>query len=260
MSIIDEFLKQHPNVRLPSPPAIAISILDETNKTEPCFSRLGEIIGSDPGLTTRVLQIANSPIIAPLTPLDNLDKALARMGLTLATNIALSFALIENFRLKPTHNFDFDYFWRRALTAAASANIISTTTKHHNDNIFISSLLQDISILGVYIACAENHEKEQPHINKISSLVEDYTGYSHAHFSTEILEQWGVPKSITQPIRFHHQPESAPKNYKNQARIINLASKLSALLNNNHKVKKTEQLQSERTVRKKYHPNTARSQ
>lgn len=254
MPVIDQLLAQHPNMRLPSPPQIAVRILSEVNKTEPSFSELSRIIKTDAALTSRVLRVANSPMLAPMTPIDSLDKALTRLGLTIVTNIALSFVLIDSFHLKKTGDFDFDYFWKRAITAAVCADVTSSATRNHNDNIFIAALLQDIAILVVYTyipSCQDKFNTIRATRRGIKTIVKECTNYSHSQLGAEILSRWGLPDSITQPVHFHHDPDSAPKGYITAARTINTANKLSAMLNGTDKVEKLQQVQYE--LKSRYH-------
>jgi diguanylate cyclase (GGDEF)-like protein len=234
MSVIDSFLGENPNVRLPTPPAIALHILNEINTPEPSFKNLAQLISADPALTTKVLRIANSPLMAPITPIENLNNALTRLGLTIITNIALSFVLIENLIQRDDDFFNFNYFWKRAITAAVSSSMIANAIKRPNDNIFIAALLQDIGILVAYTCAPQRYTKieaTQDTKHSHNALVTECYGGAHAQLGGELLCRWGLSDNITQPILFHHQPEAAPKAFIGSARTIYLANKLSAALN-----------------------------
>jgi HD-like signal output (HDOD) protein len=47
-------------IKLPSPPAIALKILDAVRKDDDSFDELAKIIKTDPALTARILKLANS--------------------------------------------------------------------------------------------------------------------------------------------------------------------------------------------------------
>ena len=231
MSAIDQLLANNQSIRLPTPPAMAMRILEEVNKEEPSFSRLTELITTDPALTTRILRIVNSAFMAPQTRIDNLNKALTRMGIGLITNVALSFVLVDSFKGSLGSEFDFDYFWKRAVTAAIGANIIANKICCNNDTIFIAALLHDIGIL-IASKCLPNYReifnRDQHNNFDINSSEQDHFGFSHAELGSEILSSWGLPEKITIPIAFHQQPNLAPENEECSARVINLADKVSA--------------------------------
>lgn len=231
MAAIKQLLSNNSSIKLPTPPAIALRILEEVHKEEPSFSRLTELINTDPALTARVLRIANSPTFAPISRIDNLDKALTRMGTTLLTNVALSFILVSSFKQIPDSNFNFEYFWKRSVTAAVGANVIARGICRKNDYIFIATLLHDIGIL-IADNCLPSYRvifnSENPH-QSINEREQDHFGFSHAKLGSELLQQWGLPEQITLPIAWHQQPENAPQEAECPARVINLADKLSAV-------------------------------
>ena len=48
------------NIKLPSPPAIALRILEAVKQDNTSFQDMARIIQVDPALTTKILQVANS--------------------------------------------------------------------------------------------------------------------------------------------------------------------------------------------------------
>ena len=58
MSILKEWLKN--DIRLPSPPSIAIRILEAVKKDDSNYDTLAKIISSDPSLAVKVLKIVNT--------------------------------------------------------------------------------------------------------------------------------------------------------------------------------------------------------
>ncbi|RMG67893.1 MAG: HDOD domain-containing protein, partial [Nitrospirae bacterium] len=68
------------NVRLPSPPAVAVKILDAVKKDRQDFKELGRIISSDPALTAKVLSFANSSFFGLPSKVDSLEKAIGIIG------------------------------------------------------------------------------------------------------------------------------------------------------------------------------------
>lgn len=233
MSAISKLLANDQSIRLPTPPAVAMRILDEMSHPEPSFSRLIELINTDPALTTRVLRIANSAMMAPMVPIDSIEKAVTRLGTTLLSNIALSFILINSFRSSCAAGFDFDYFWKRAITSAVAANLIAKKICRLNDNIFIAALLHDIGILvaGSHLAdYSALFDPQQRNGQPIDTLEQRRFNFTHAELGAELLEKWGLPKQITQPIRFHQQPQLATPEFSCPTRVIDLADKLSAVI------------------------------
>ena len=58
MSPVEELLKN--DIRLPSPPAIAVRIVDLIKGEDYSFRQLAAIIETDPALVARIMRLANS--------------------------------------------------------------------------------------------------------------------------------------------------------------------------------------------------------
>ncbi|MCW8860107.1 MAG: pyruvate kinase, partial [Deltaproteobacteria bacterium] len=78
-------------INLPSPPAIAVQILNTVQQEESDLNDLTKIISADPALTGKMLQIANSSFYSLETEVTSIDRALSVLGTNVIKNIALSF-------------------------------------------------------------------------------------------------------------------------------------------------------------------------
>src|SRR4051794_18088659 len=108
MSSVEELLKKE--IRLPSPPTIAVRIVDLIKREDFSFKQLASIIEADPALVARILRLANSSFYATRKSVSSIEKAIAVLGVNSLTNIALSFILSEVFRGQRGTRFDFDRF------------------------------------------------------------------------------------------------------------------------------------------------------
>ena len=122
MTTITDFLKE--DIRIPSPPSIAVRILDAVKKDETSFNELANIISSDPALAAKILMVANSSFYNLSSKIDSISKALSILGTNTLKNIALSFVIAKELRGTSEDRLDFDFFWRSALTSAVGADIL----------------------------------------------------------------------------------------------------------------------------------------
>lgn len=224
---IKAFLNHNDKLALPTPPSVATLILEELGREDIDFDRLTRIITADSALTARILKVANSPLFSPAGNIDCIHVALTRLGTAQVTNIALSFILVHAFNKRRVNSaFDFNFFWRHALTSAVAANLLHKELNTKNGNTFITGLLHDI---GILIAGSQMPEYCEIFDNPASPLEElqkkeqQIFGFSHSQLGAEVLKEWQIPDSITQPILFHHNPEEAPAEYVNAAFIIQAA-------------------------------------
>ena len=155
MTTITDFLKEE--IRIPSPPSIAVRILEAVKIDGKSFDELANIISSDPALAAKILMVANSSFYKMPRKIDSIPKALAILGTNTLKNIALSFVIANEFRGASDNGFDFDFFWKRALTAAVSAHILSTIISDKNEDLIVTGLLQDIGIVIMYLCRADEY-------------------------------------------------------------------------------------------------------
>src|SRR5437764_14929224 len=112
MTTVEGLLREE--IRLPSPPAIAVRILDIVKQDDFSFRQLASVIQSDPALLTRILRLANSGFYGLPKKVSSIDTAVAVLGVNALKNLALSFIISEAFSHHEDAQVDFDRFWRRS--------------------------------------------------------------------------------------------------------------------------------------------------
>ena len=221
-------------VDLPSPPAIAVRILNTVQEGDSSLFDLERIISADPALTGKLLKLANSAFYSLPHKVSNISRALSILGTNVIKNIALSFVITNELRGGETSHFDFDYFWRRSVTTAVAAELISTLLQKKDEDIFVTALLQDIGILTMYMSRGEEYANilntsQTDRKTSLSAMERDKYQFDHQQLGYILLDSWNIPQSVTMPMYYHHEPERAPAENRDTAQILNAASLLSAI-------------------------------
>lgn len=243
--IVDLIKKQ---INLPSPPAIAVKILNAVQNEECSLGDLEKIISADPALIGKMLRIANSAIYSLPNKVSNINHALSILGTNLIKNIALSFVIAGDLRGDTESVFDFNYFWRRSVTAAVAAELVLRLTNSKDDEIFVAGLLQDIGVLVLCLAKGKEYDAILKHCIANGGTGLDHSerekfGYDHQQVGCLLLENWGIPESISIPIRFHHDPDLAPAKHCRTALVLKVANLLSAICNSPQTTDNVQKLQ-----------------
>jgi len=223
------------STRLPSLPAIAVRILEIVKKDKFSLSELADVIKADPALAASVLRVANSAFYCLRSEVSSIEKALLVVGSDAVKNVALSFIISKDLKGQGEGCFDFDFFWKRSITAAVAAELIASLVKSRDDSTFISALLQDIGIIAMYY-CKTNDYLRVLDERRLTGMAVDVVenqvfGFDHQELGYEILNRWGLPEKIAMPIRFHHRPEQVPDKYSLQANILHLSDRISSIYN-----------------------------
>lgn len=245
MTMLQDFFNE--KIKLPSPPAIALKILNAVRQDESTFNELADIIAADPALTARILKLTNSAYYSLPNPVDSLSQATALIGSKTLQNIALSFVIIQGFQDAPQGSFDLDFFWKRAITTAVSAEIVSKSVQNRDDNIFVSALLQDIGVLIMFLSDPPTYTEvlDNKRINgkTISATEQEQFGFDHTEVGYQLLKTWHLSDTICSPIRCHHSKEK-PKQYQTSAQLLELADKISAIYHGNQSNRKSIEVHS----------------
>ena len=222
------------NPRLPSPPVIAVKILEAVKKDESSFSEFAQIIASDPALTAKILKVSNSSFYSRTSKITTIDRALSMLGMVLLKNLALSFVITKDFNREAVEgDFKFELFWRRAITAAVASELVTALIGQKNDDAFVSAILQDIGIIVMYYSKPDDYqmvldEKRTTGL-PVDQIERNIFGFDHQELGSELLKLWGLPEEIYQPIRYHHAAMEAPAEYQTQAAILGLSDQIAGV-------------------------------
>lgn len=242
-SLIDE------RIKIPTPPAIALQVLNTVQDAESSFNDLEKIISADPALVSKMLRIANSAFYSLPSEVGNISRAISVLGTTVVKNISLSFVIVGNMRGDSTSCFNFDYFWRRSVTAGVAAELVVEMLSEKNENIFVAAILQDIGILTMYLSKGQEYATvlrtytEGGGPSLIESEREKFK-FDHQQLGFTLLENWGIPTSISMPVRYHHEPDSAPEEYQKTSSILKVANIFSAIYSGSDTAGKVIELQT----------------
>jgi diguanylate cyclase (GGDEF)-like protein len=243
MADLQNFLNER--IKLPSPPAIAIKILDAVRHDDNSFNELAEIIKADPALTSRILKLANSSLYRLPNRVNSLAQATALLGIQALKNIALSFVIINDFQEATQGGFDFDLFWRRSLSSAVAAEVLAENVGLRDRDIFVSSLLQDIGILIMFMSnttlYTEVIDNKRISGKSTCEAEKEYFGFDHAEVGYHLLKTWNLPDTICEPIRYHHS-QGSKEDFLNPARVLTLSDKISSIYHGRQSNKKSIQV------------------
>jgi diguanylate cyclase (GGDEF)-like protein len=237
---------------LPSPPAIAVQILNTVQRDDASLQDLARIISADPALTAKLLRVANSSFYSLPNRITSIERALTVLGMNVIKNIALSFAIAGDLRGNEQGGFDFNYFWRRSVTSAVAAQLLTALLQRQDEDIFVTALLHDIGVLVLYLCKGEEYSRLfKERLASGIPLVElerQQFGFDHQMVGATLIAAWGLPASIAEPMRYHHKPDDTPEKYRKTAEILSIAGNLSAIYNEKDSALRVRLLQEKLTA------------
>lgn len=235
-------------IHFPSLPAIATQILNMIRSDEVEMADLVQVISVDPALTAKMLKVANSSLFGYPSEITTVRRAISVLGTNTIKSIALSFVLADSLNKKQTF-LDIDQFWRRSVTAAVAAEMLSKHLKRRDEDIFLMGLLQNLGLLVAILTKGEEYStlllNEKDYQHDLTELEQELYGFDHQQIGAALMKSWNLPDAISIPILFHHKPATAPKQYRKEAEILAVADRLSELYNGDERAEKARLIQED---------------
>jgi HD-like signal output (HDOD) protein len=198
---------------LPSFPRIVSEAIDKISVADVNLSEVGELLGRDPGVSTKLLGIVNSATFSPRRPVTSVAQAVAMLGRNQVESMLISFAVKD---AMSTNSPEFDYrsFWglsaRRAAMAARLAAVADPPSK---SAAFTAALLQDMAVpvLSARVGGYTSVHGGAVHSGHALVIDEEATfGWHHAEVGELMAQAWGFPDELASVIGEHHAGAGHP--------------------------------------------------
>lgn len=204
---------------LPTLPSLYTEVVNEIESEDGSLERVGQIIEQDPGMTAKILQVANSAMFGIPTSVTSAGQAASLLGMETIKSLVVSVGIFRQVSHLSIPGFCFDYLYRHSLEVGTRARAIARLENGDQDLVsqaFTAGLLHDIGKLVFACSLTEEYsEFLQSHISPDESrdtlFVESETaalGASHSAVGAYLLALWGLPQPIVEAVAFHHTPES----------------------------------------------------
>ncbi len=212
---------------LPSPPGIAVRLLELFQAEEVDKDELAMVIGADLALTAKIIRYCNSPMFGRATQINSLGHAIVALGLKKVRMIALSFSLVE-FKSDGDNGIDFDKFWNRSLATAVSTQVVCDAAGENGEMGFLTGLILNVGEILMRLNLGELSELEvcsDLSVENIVRVEQEHYGINRFEIGCTLLESWSFPESIVNIIRSFLLDEKQPE----LNRCIDLGSQIAGM-------------------------------
>jgi HD-like signal output (HDOD) protein len=220
-SIAQEILTT--SVNIPTIPANAKQILAIVRQPEdqidiPNFVKLVE---SDPGLFTRILQLANSPFYKEVEKIVSLRAAITRIGLLeIVSSVCLYFFQKMLPKFPDLEGFSYDDFWAHSWASAVAARRLGHPNLEMGvlpGELYITGMLHGIGKLLLAIHFPNEFslclKKARDFKLPLNQVEKDVFGTTDSLVASNVLKSWNLPPNICEGVAYHQMPELAPPEH-----------------------------------------------
>ncbi len=227
-------LKFCPN--LPTPPGIAMRIVEMAREPNLDLGSLAQLLSQDPALASRVMRASNSALFNRPHPTENLRQSIVVVGLDATMNLALSFSLAQTLGKGLTSEQGVKLVWHRALIASSGARLLGARmNRRDQEELALAALLQDIGILALNAALPDEYPPILDGARDHDDLLRrerDSLETDHGEAGVWLMQAWQLPKKMADAAGCAHGrcPDGLSASDTTFHRIIACSGRMANLI------------------------------
>lgn len=214
-------------VDLPSFPDIALRVRKVLGDEEVSQEQVVRVVGSEPALAARLMQIANSAALNFTgKPINDLRTAINRMGHNMVRSAAIAFAMSQLKKVDSLKGLEkpLDELWKSSAAVAAMSHAVAKRySKINPDTGMLAGLLHGIGKLYILTRSSKHPAlfADQAIYNQI---VRDW----HSPVAKALLENWDMAEEIVVAVSDYEDLERAHSGPVDLTDVLTVGNLLAA--------------------------------
>jgi HD-like signal output (HDOD) protein len=210
---------------LPSIPKVVALLLSELALSEPDLKKITQLISTDPALTARLLQLANSGYFKLSGRVNSVSESLAVLELSHVRTMAASAASGSSIKAVPGINLQ--QFWGYSLNVARLARSLASLVRQNQQAAFTCGLIHAIGELAIHTGMPEQClelDQSVPALDLRRARAERRAfGFCYAQVGAGFARKWHFPQSMADALEHQYAPFDNDV-YEPLAGVIHLAA------------------------------------
>lgn len=226
--------------QLYSLPDIYFKVRGIVNDPDSQLSDLSNVLSNDPGLSARLLKMANSAFFGMQSQVDTISRAVKIIGykhiydLVIATSITKAFGTMSN------DVMSMDAFWVASTERALICRLLATSFHLREvERLFVAGLLLDIGHLVIYEHCADEAKQaiaiSQEQLKPLSQVEKELLGFNAAELGAALAHSWNFPEQFSELIASQDQPQIG-SSQEWEVGVVHIAKQLAGVAYNEEAV------------------------
>jgi HD-like signal output (HDOD) protein len=219
------------NVRLVSLPEVCIQVQALADSPHTTAADIGDVVGKDTALTTRLLKLVNSAYFSLPRKIDTISRAVNMIGMRELRNLTMAASAAEVFARIPSHLIDMAAFWQHSVYCGLVArNLAQHCNVLHSERLFTAGLLHDVGRLLMLMKLPDDIGKAESirlqSKKPICTIERELVGFDHAQVGHALLMHWNMPTNLCTSVLYHHNPQDADDAHL-EAALIHVADQVT---------------------------------
>lgn len=186
---------------LPTLPEVALKIRASVEDENSSAHDIAENLTQDASLSARLIQVANSPLYRSRTPIDDLQMAVTRLGISLVRDLVISLAMKQIYQAtSDVLDEKFRDCWNTAIEVAAICRMMAITVPGISaEQALLAGLIHNIGALPILVMAEDDDELFQDS-DALDKLINELQG----RVGELILKNWRFPDHMIEVVRESH--------------------------------------------------------
>ena len=162
---------------LPSLPEIALRIRDAVESEDSTAESVADLLAQDAAFSARLVKVANSPLYRLGKPVDNIQMAVTRLGMTMVRDLVISLAMKQIFQAtSDALDHHFNAIWNTAVDVSAICTMMAATVPGiSSQQALLAGLVHNIGALPI-VVMAENDDDLFNDTEGLSAVINQLQG------------------------------------------------------------------------------------
>jgi HD-like signal output (HDOD) protein len=218
---------------IPSAPELYREIHSELQSTEGSLQKIAAIISRDPGMTTKILQLANSAFMGTRFHVSRPTQAVSLIGTEMVRDLVLSAHVFSQFNDRSAS--DCATLCEHGLAVSCLAQRIALSEKCAKsmlDECSTAGILHDVGKLVLLAEMPQQYTELMAQVihapADLNAAERDQFGCTHAEMGAYLMSIWGPPHSLIHAVRFHDHPSDSLEKSFSPLSIVHVADALTS--------------------------------
>jgi len=204
-------------IEVPMLPEVANKALSLAQNPDSDASKMAQLIQSDQSLAGHVMRIANSVAYTPASNLVSLQQAIARLGMSVIGEIALTAVIGAKMFNTPGYEQHVEKVWHHALATSLWSKEIARQCRSNVEVAFLAGLLHSIGRPAVLQTILDLAAKENL---SLTAADVHYLENRHWHqVSMAVVNSWQMPALVVDAVSHYNEQNSALISSEHAAHI-----------------------------------------
>jgi HD-like signal output (HDOD) protein/two-component sensor histidine kinase len=213
--------------RLPAMPQILIKLIEHLQADDLGMPELAALIANDPGMTSKILAVANSSAYHRSSRTVGLEQSLVALGTDVIKTLVISESVFQTFNNFPhSGSTDLRGFWKNSLTAAVIARDLAKHMEYAQvEEAYLAGLLHNVGRLALLATAPKEYAFNfTARDDEDLCAVEQRTlQITHSEAGAWLIERWHLDSFLADSVLYHHEPSARLESAHPLIRIVRLA-------------------------------------